>query len=119
VIAGIETLWRGEAHIVGIQGIRHDQMVVGFALAILLAGPERQIVSIVITVVKKAALVENQTPGIGAVTAGVPTLWLFTVERLEYLDGALHMIALDTLRHALVVQPAPTVTGDLVAQLLE
>ncbi len=119
MVGGVEALGRGEAHVVAVQGIGHDQMVVLDALAVGLPGPERQVVAVVVAVVEEAALVEDQPPGVGAVAAGVPALGLLAVEALKDLHGALQMLALDVLGHFLVVNPAVAMTGDLVAQLLE
>src|SRR5690554_2551521 len=119
MLGSVEALGRGEAHIVAIQGVRHDQVVMFDPLAIGRTGPERQVITVVVAVVEKAAFVEHQPPGIGAVAAGIPTLRLLPIQALKDFDGSLHVLTLNLLGHLLVVNPAVAVTGNLVTQLLE
>ncbi len=92
-------------------------MIVQLTLAVGFAGPERQVIAIIIAVVGKATMVQQQTTRIGAVAAGVPTFRLGTVEALEDIHGALQVLALYRFGDVLVVDPTPAVAGHLMPQL--
>src|SRR5260221_1898966 len=61
LLAGIEALGGGEAHVVGVERIGHDEMV-----APLLAHPIGQIVGIGIGIVEKTALLDDEAAGLRA-----------------------------------------------------
>ncbi|MOA39965.1 hypothetical protein D3C78_1617880 [compost metagenome] len=41
LLAGVKPLWRGKAHIVGLEGIGYDQVRLCFTIGALHLGPER------------------------------------------------------------------------------
>jgi len=114
LFAGIEAAGNREAHIVGIQGIGHDQMWLGLTIGRIHRGPERQVITVVVTVVFKAASFGNQLSGVGAVASGVPAQRRFTSQTSVQGNGLLHMIALFADVHVLVVNPAQAVASDFV-----
>ena len=114
MLAGVEALHLGKAHVIGIQGIGDHQMrfaggIVGF--------PVGQVVVIGIAVVQKAAFFHHQAPGIGTGAAGVPTQRAFAADFGEDADGFEHVFTLLRFIHVLVVDPAITVAADLVPGL--
>src|SRR5690554_4951286 len=119
MLGSIEALGRGEAHIVAIQGVRHDQVVMLDPLAIGRTGPERQVITVVVAIVEKTALIQHQPPGVGTVATGIPALRPLPIQTLKDFDGSLHVLTLNLLGYLLVVNPAVAVTGNLVTQLLE
>ena len=65
--AGTKTLWRGEAHVVRVQRVRHDEL--RLAMAGVVPG---QVVVVVVGVVDEAAVLDHQAPRVRAGAAGVP-----------------------------------------------
>src|SRR6266850_6002926 len=113
LLAGIEALRRREAHVVGVERIRNDELRLAIANVI-----PRQIIVVVVGVVHEAALFDHQPPGVGTGTPGVPAERPPAGQALLDLDRALHVLALELQRHILVVDPAPAVARDLVSRLL-
>ena len=68
-----KALWKCKAHVIAVHGVGNDELRYDFATGFLDLHPKRQVVSVVVTVVFKAAMVRYQSVGIGTVAAGVPT----------------------------------------------
>src|SRR6266478_5952063 len=75
------------------------------------------LVSIGIGIVEETALLGDETLGILARAPGVPAERPLPGEPSDHCDGAVEVLALDVLRHILVVDPAPAVACHLVAEL--
>ena len=73
VFALAKSLGQCKAHVVAVHGVGHDELRYDFATGFFDLHPKRQVVTVIVTVVFKAAMVCDQTMGIGAVAAGVPT----------------------------------------------
>ena len=112
LVAAVEALGHGEAHVVGVERVGHDEM-----RPVHHPAPERQIVGIIVGVVNEAALPGDQPAGVGAGPAGIPAERPLAGNPGLDLDGAGHMLALHLLRHAVIVDPAIAVGADLVAVL--
>src|ERR1044071_4906986 len=122
LIARVEPLGRGEAHVVRVQRIRDDEL----RLAALVPVPRvvpRQVVAVVVGVrdeagvVAEAAVLRHELARIRAGAAGVPAERALAGELAVNLDRALHVLALERFRHVLVIDPAPAVARDLVPRL--
>src|ERR1041384_2875476 len=116
LIARVEPLGRGEAHVVRVQRIRDDEL----RLAALVPVPRvvpRQVVAVVVGVVDEAAVLRHELARIRAGAAGVPAERALAGELAVNLDRALHVLALERFRHVLVIDPAPAVARDLVPRL--
>ena len=114
VIALVETLHLGEAHVVGVQGVGDHQVrlaggVVGF--------PVGQVVVVGIAVVEEAAFLHHQAPGVRAGAPGVPAQGPFAGDLGEDANRFEHVLAFLGLIHVLVVDPAVAVAADFVAGL--
>lgn len=112
VVALVEALDLGEAHVVGVQGVGDHQVrlagrVVGF--------PVGQVVVVGVAVVEETAFFHHQAPGVRAGAAGVPAQRAFTGDFSEDADRLEHVLAFLGLVHVLVVDPAVAVAADLVA----
>ena len=89
--------------------------------------PKGQVVAVVVGVVDKAAVVDHQAAGVGAVAPGVPTRTVHGValamalpgQPLNDGQGLFHVLALGGFVQVLVVDPAPAVAGDFMTQLME
>src|SRR5579862_7069029 len=64
-------------------------------------------------------MLDQQPTRLGAVAPGVPTQRRTAECFPKYLDGLCHVRALGRLIDLLITDPAQSVTGDFVAQLLE
>src|ERR1700737_809986 len=82
-------------------------------------GPKRQVVSIVIRVIQKASVLPPQGARIRAVSTRVPAERRLAGQALYELRADIHLLAFGCLIYVLVVDPAPAVAGDLMAQLDE
>src|SRR3954462_15811099 len=102
VVAGVEALCRGEAHVVGIQRIRNDELWLAVFSNVARVVPG-QIVVVVVSVVDEAAVLDHELAGVGTGAPGVPAKRPLTGEPLVDLDRALHVLALDLERNVLVV----------------
>ena len=114
LLAAVEALDLGEAHVVGVQGVGDDQ--------VRLAGrvvrfPVGQVVVVGVAVVEEAAFLHHQPAGVRAGAAGVPADRALAGQFGEDADGFEHVLALLGLVHVLVVDPAVAVAADLVAGL--
>ena len=81
--------------------------------------PERQVVAVVVAVVLEAAVVDHQAARVRAVAAGVPAQRPLAAGELAQ-DRRVPMPMCSrsvASSHVLVVDPAPAVAGDLVAEL--
>ncbi|MNI52732.1 hypothetical protein D3C73_1075350 [compost metagenome] len=67
------TLGQGEAHVVAVQCVGHDQLRDNGAVAFLYLHPEGQVVAVVVAVIFETAVVRHQAARAGAVAPGVPT----------------------------------------------
>src|SRR3990170_6653466 len=114
VVARVEALRRGEAHVVGIERIRHHQL----GLAVLRVVPG-DVVVVVVGVVDEAAFLHHQPPRVRAGAPGVPAERTLAGQPAMHLDRALHVLSLHVQRHVLVVDPAPAVARHLVPGLEE
>ncbi len=110
LIAAVEALRRGKAHVVVVQRIGHHQM----RLAVNLS-PERQIIVVVISVVKKSALFHNQRSGTLTGSAGIPAQWPLAGQTANNLNGPFQVLTLDIFRNIAVINPAVTVRADFMA----
>ena len=72
LLGSIEPLGGGKAHIVGVEGIRYDQVRLTRPVAAGHLAPERQIVAIIVAVVIKTAVLHHQLAGMGAIAPGIP-----------------------------------------------
>ncbi|MNN09878.1 hypothetical protein D3C81_1227840 [compost metagenome] len=119
LVARVEALRRGEAHVVRVERVRHHQMRLLLAAGDFHLGPEGQVVTVVVGVVQQAAVLHHQPARVGAVPAGVPAERHFAGQFLDDLHADAHVLALGGFVDVLVVNPAPAVAGDFVAQLDE
>jgi hypothetical protein len=65
LVAVGKALGQGKAHVVGVEGVGHHQVGHAAAVGLLHLGPEGQVVTVVVRVIQKAAVVGHQTPGVG------------------------------------------------------
>ena len=112
--AGTKTLCRGEAHVVRIQRVRHDELRP--AVAGVVPG---QLIAVIVGVVDETAVLDHQAPRVRAGPAGVPAERPYARQPAVDLDRALHVLALELERDVLVVDPAPAMARDLVTGLEE
>src|SRR3546814_1938535 len=80
LVTAVEALCRGKTHVVGVEGIGHDQMRPDDAVRQIDGHPERQVVAVVVGVVQEAALFHKQPARIRAVAAGVPAFGMLRSE---------------------------------------
>ncbi|MNN27558.1 hypothetical protein D3C81_1410970 [compost metagenome] len=119
LLAGVEALRRGKAHVVRVQRVRHHQVWLFLAAGDFHFGPEGQVVAVVVGVVQEAAVLDDKPARVGAVAAGVPAQRQLAGQLLDDLHADAHVLALGGFVHVLVVDPAPAMAGDLVAQFDE
>src|SRR5689334_17875876 len=100
LVARVEPLGRGEAHVVRVQGIRDDELRPAALVPVTSVVP-RQVVAVVVGVVDEAAVLHHELARIRAGAPGVPAERALAGELLVNLDGALHVLALERLRHIL------------------
>ena len=112
-------LGQGEAHVVAVQGVGHDQLRHHAAVGFLHLHPKREVVAIVVAVVLKAAKVGHQAPGVGAVAPGVPAQGPLAGQILHDLHGLDQVGPFGGFGEVLVVNPLEAVAGDVVAQGFE
>src|SRR5438093_13180029 len=70
-----------------------------------------------VAIIEKAAELEMKAPRVGAWPPGHPADRPHTGDPLDDLDAEADMLALDLLRHRLVIEPAIAVADDFVALL--
>ena len=107
LIARVEALRGREAHVVGVERVRHHQVGARPKL-----GPERQIIVVIVSVIKKSSLFHQQSAGVRPGASRIPAERALPGEIADDLDGALQVLALHRLRHLLVVDPAIAVAAD-------
>ena len=98
--------------VIGLVGIGDDEV-----LATLDLYPVRQFVIDRVAVIKEAALLDEQSPGVWARPPGHPSERPDAGDVGERLDRESHMAALDRHRHVLVVDPAIMVAHDFMPGL--
>ena len=107
LVAAVEALGRGEAHVIGVERIRDDQLL----LAIMLV-PVGQVVRIGVGNVVETASFRHEIDRVDGTAAGIPaTRPLAGHERVQ-ADGLGDGRALVVRRHVLVLDPFEAVRGD-------
>ncbi len=117
MVGGVEALRAGEAHVVGVERVGHHQVRLALAHGGFDLGPEGQVVAVVVGVVDEAAVLDDEAARVGAVAAGVPAQRRAARQLADDLHADAHVLALGGFVDVLVVDPAPAVAGDLVAQV--
>jgi len=112
IVALVEALHLGEAHVVSVQGVRDHQ--------VRLAGrvvrfPVGQVVVVGVAVIEETAFFHHQLAGVGAGATGVPAQRTLAGDFGEDADRFEHVLAFLGFVHVLVVDPAVAVAADLVA----
>ena len=79
-------------------------------------GPEGQVVAVIVRVVQEAAMFGDQAACIGTVAAGVPAERTGAAQTFQCGDAQADVLGFQFRRQSLVVDPAPAVAGDLMAQ---
>src|SRR3546814_2220619 len=67
LLAGVEALRRGKAHVVGIKGVGHDEV-----RAVRSRDPVRQVVGVGVGGVDEAAFLRHQVEGVDRIAPGIP-----------------------------------------------
>ncbi len=116
IIGLCKALRQGKAHVVAVQGVGHHQARHQGAIAARHLHPERQVVAVIVAVVFQPAVIGHQAPGPRAVAAGVPAQRARSGELLNGVEPTAHLLALGRFVNVLVVDPAPAVAGDFMAQ---
>ena len=111
IVARVETLDLGEAHVVGVQGVRNHQVRLAVGGVRF---PVGQVVVVGVAVIEKTAFFHDQPAGVGACAAGVPAQRAFAGDFGEDADRFEHVLAFLGLIHVLIVDPTITVTADFV-----
>ena len=113
LVARVEALRRGEAHVVGVERVGHDQLV-----ACPEARPVGQVVGIGVGGIGEAALFGHQPHGVVGGAARVPAARRLAHHLGVQADRLLHVGALGGLVGILVLDPFQPVAGDLPVGLL-
>ena len=116
VVRRVETRRGREAHVVGVERVRHDEVRHRAAVLRGDGGPERQVVAVVVGVVEEAAVLDDEASRVRAVAARVPADRRRSREPLDDLDAVPQVRGFGRRIDVLVVDPAPAVTGDLVPE---
>ncbi|KOT01469.1 hypothetical protein DM50_2834 [Burkholderia mallei] len=119
MIGGVEALRRRETHVVRVERVRDDQLRHARAARHLDVHPERQIVAVMIGVVQEAAVLGDEPMRVRTVAARIPAERAHARHALDRLHSEPHVLGFVLGRHVLIVNPAPAVTRDLVAELDE
>ena len=109
LITIVESLRRRKPHVIRIQRVGNDQMWLCH-----LGGPERQIIRVIIGVIEKATLLGDEITRVLAGSASIPAKRPRAADIGMDGDGAGHMFGLLIAAHAMVIDPAITVRGDLM-----
>src|SRR6516164_10069722 len=112
IIAGREAAILIEPVVVGLEGIRNDQVA-----RIADRYPIREFVVQRVSVIEKSAELDMEAPGVGARPAGHPANRPYPGNALDRLDAEADMLALDLFRHCLVIEPTIAMADDLVPVL--
>ncbi len=110
LVARVEPLRRGEAHVVGIERVRHDQLIPPPE-----PHPIRQIIGIAVGNIRKTALFGGQPNRVHRTAAGVPAARTLAHDLAVKPDRFDHMRAFIRLRKILVFNPFEPVRRDLPA----
>ena len=110
----IETLHRGEAHVIGVECVRHHQMRLRLAMGLNL-DPIGQIVRVGVGVIYEAAMLDHQAPRVGTVAPGVPALRRGTGHGAKLIHRFNQMRTLGGFVHHLIRNPAQAVAGNFVS----
>ena len=78
------------------------------------SSPERQVIVVVIGVVKKPALFHNQRSGTLTGAAGIPAQRPLTGQAANNLNGTFQVFALNVFGYIAVINPAITVRADFM-----
>src|SRR4051812_39103484 len=97
LLARVESLRGGKAHVVRVQGIGHDELRLAAFIPVSRVVP-REVVAVVVGIVDKAAVLDHELSRIRAGAAGVPAERTLAGELAVDLDRALHVLALDGFR---------------------
>src|SRR5688572_22639324 len=89
LVAGIEPLGGGEAHVVGVESVRHDEMA-----AFRPVNPVWQVIGIRIRRIKKTALFHDKLQRVNRTAAGIPAKRPLAGDFSMRADGPPHMTAL-------------------------
>ncbi|MNH60701.1 hypothetical protein D3C73_125920 [compost metagenome] len=112
VVTLVETLHLGEAHVVGVEGVRDHQMRLAGRVVRF---PIRQVIVVGVAVVEETTFFHDQATGVRASAAGVPAQWALAGDFGEDADRFEHVLALLRFVHVLIVDPAVAMAADLVA----
>ena len=105
----------GEAHVVCVERVGHDQVRDGRAGAGYLR-PIGQIIRVGIGIVEKAAVLDDQATGVGAVASRVPAQRRGAGQRLQDGHRLGQVLAFNVFVHLLIGNPAQAMGRNLVAQ---
>ena len=114
LLAAVEPLRSHEAHVVRVEGVRHDQMRLQ-SFGCRDDGPVRKVVGIAVGVVDEPAVLDDERARARAVAARVPAGRRGAGETHDRLDGARHVLAFDVFVDILVADPAQAVACHLMA----
>ena len=109
LVPGMKALCRGKAHVVGVQRIGDNQM-----RAVGLATPERQVIGIVICIIQKAAFLGDKHARMLRCAARIPAQRAGAADGCVDVDGLLQMRPLLIHGHAVIIDPAIAMRGNLV-----
>src|SRR5579872_5034429 len=110
LLAGAEIAAALQAAVIVVEAMGDDEVPLAGDLH-----PVGQVVVVGITVIKEAAGLDEQTPGVGTRTTGVPPDGRAADQARDDFDIAPYLCALDVLRNELIVDPALSMAGDLEA----
>src|SRR4051812_5646553 len=116
LVAGVESLGRGETHVVRVERIGHHEL----RLAAFVPEPgvvPGKVVVVVVGIVDEPAVLDDELARVRAGAPGVPAERTLAGESAVDLDRAPHVLALDRFGHLPVIDPAPAVARDLVPGL--
>ena len=116
LVATVEALRSCEAHVVGVERVRDDEM--GLASASCLdERPVRQVIRVAVRVIDEAAVLDDECARARAVAAGIPAGRRRAGQPGNRLDRLRDVLAFDVLGDILVADPAKPVACDLVTGL--
>ena len=113
LVARVEPLRRGEAHVVGIQRVGDDQLLAPARL-----DPVGQVVGVAVRDIVEAAILGDQAHGVLGTAPGIPAARGFARDGGVQPLGRGDLRALLGLGHVLVLDPLQPVACDLPAGLL-
>ena len=113
LVAGIEALRRGEAHVIGVERIGHDELRPFCAL-----DPIGQFVGVGVRQIEEAAVLAGQVQRVDGAAALVEAERARAGQPLMQRDGLGDRVALGVAREILVVDPFQAMRGDFPAGVL-